>query len=58
MPRLTGRKATQGYIACIAFGLQHGYFTGAEAKALLYSAQLALSAYPGRQSKRNRNAKS
>jgi hypothetical protein len=54
MPRLTGRRNTQAYIACVAAGLQRAYFTGSEAKALLYTAQLALSAHPSRRASRGR----
>jgi hypothetical protein len=51
MPQLTGRRRAQAYFACVAAGLQRGYFKGAEAKAMLHSAQLALNAYPKRQQK-------
>lgn len=54
MPKLTGRRTTQAYIACVATGVQRGYFTGSESKALLYTAQLALSAYPSRRAQRGR----
>jgi hypothetical protein len=54
MPKLTGRRATQAYIACVAAGVQRGYFSGIEAKSLLYTAQLALSAYPSRSAKPKR----
>jgi hypothetical protein len=56
MPKITGRRSTQAYIACIAAGVQHDYLTGAEAKALLYTAQLALSAHPSRRAQRGRKA--
>lgn len=49
MPQLTGRRRAQAYFACVAAGLQRGYFPGHEAKAMLHSAQLALNAYPKRQ---------
>lgn len=48
MPQLTGRRRAQAYFACAAAGLQRGYFKGAEAKAMLHSAQLALNAFPKR----------
>ena len=51
MPQLTGRRRAQAYFACVAAGLQRGYFPGAEAKAMLHSAQLALNAFPKRQQK-------
>lgn len=54
MPKLTGRKHTQAYIACVAAGVQRGYFTGSEARSLLYTAQLALTAYPSRRANRGR----
>lgn len=54
MPKITGRRNTQAYIACVAAGLQRSYFTGSEAKALLYTAQLALSAHPHRRVNRGR----
>ncbi len=54
MPKITGRRSTQAYIACIAAGLQRHYLTAAEAKALLYTAQLALSAHPHRRVNRGR----
>jgi hypothetical protein len=54
MPKLTGRRCTQAYIACVAVGVQRNYFTGGEAKALLYTAQLALSAHPSRRAQRGR----
>lgn len=56
MPKLTGRRNTQAYVACIAVGLQRRYFTGAETKAMLYTVQLALSAHPTRRAKRGRRA--
>lgn len=56
MPKLTGRRNTQAYIACVAAGVQRRYFTGSEAKALLYTAQLALSAHPHRRVNRGRKA--
>ncbi|HEY0339903.1 MAG TPA: hypothetical protein VGC34_03780, partial [Steroidobacteraceae bacterium] len=49
MPQLTGRRRAQAYFACVAAGLQRGHFKGAEAKAMLHSAQLALNAFPKRQ---------
>ncbi len=52
MPKLTGRRMTQAYIACVAAGVQYAYFSGAEATSLLYTAQLALAAYPHRRAKR------
>ena len=54
MPKLTGRRNTQAYIACVAVGVQRGYFNGSEAKALLYTTQLALSAHPHRRVNRGR----
>ena len=51
MPELTGRRRAQAYFACVAAGMQRGYFKGAEAKAMLHSAQLALNAFPKRQQK-------
>jgi hypothetical protein len=54
MPKVTGRRNTQAYIACVAAGLQRNYFTGSEAKALLYTAQLALTAHPHRRVNRGR----
>ena len=56
MPKLTGRRNTQAYIACVAAGVQRRYFSGSEAKALLYTAQLALSAHPHRRVNRGRKA--
>jgi hypothetical protein len=44
MPHVTGRRNAQAYIACVAAGVQRRYITGADARALLYTAQLALSA--------------
>lgn len=44
MPHLTGRSKAQAYIACVAAGVQRRYITGAEARAMMYTAQLALSA--------------
>jgi hypothetical protein len=52
MPRITGRRATQAYIACVAAGVQRGYLTGKDASSLLYTAQLALSAWPSRRAQR------
>jgi len=51
MPELTGRRRAQAYFACVAAGMQRGYFRGSEAKAMLHSAQLALNAFPKRQQK-------
>jgi hypothetical protein len=56
MPKLTGRRNTQAYIACVAMGLQRRYFSPGEAKALLYTAQLALTAHPHRRVNRGRKA--
>lgn len=56
MPKLTGRRNTQAYIACVAAGVQRSYFTGSEARALLYTAQLALAAHPHRRVSRGRKA--
>ncbi len=56
MPKVTGRRNVQAYIACIAVGLQRKYVTGTESKALLYTAQLALAAYPHRRVNRGRKA--
>jgi hypothetical protein len=50
MPRLVGRRTTQAFIACVAVGVQRGYILGRDAKSLLYTAQLALSAHPKRES--------
>jgi len=58
MPKLTGRRNTQAYIACVAAGVQKRYFSGSEAKALLYTAQLALTAHPSRRARRGRKAQS
>ena len=44
MPHVTGRLKAQAYIACVAAGVQRRYINGAEARALLYTSQLALSA--------------
>ena len=44
MPHLTGRSKAQAYIACVAAGVQRRYICGAEARAMMYTAQLALSA--------------
>jgi hypothetical protein len=46
MPKVTGRRQTQAYIACIAVGVQRQYIAGKDAKSLLYTAQLALQAHP------------
>jgi len=46
MPKVTGRRQTQAYIACIAVGVQRQYIPGKDAKSLLYTAQLALQAHP------------
>ncbi len=54
MPRITSRKQTQGYIACVAAGVQRRYIDGKDAKPLLYTAQLALSAYPQRRANKGR----
>jgi hypothetical protein len=54
MPRITGRRNLQAYIACVAAGLGRQYFTGPEARAALYVAQIALSAWPRRQQTRGR----
>ena len=56
MPKVTGRRNTQAYIACVAVGVQRRYLSGSESKALLYTAQLALAAYPHRRSSRGRKA--
>lgn len=58
MPKITGRRNAQAYIACVAVGLQRRYFTGADAKAMLYTVQLALSAHPSRRARRGRKAQS
>lgn len=50
MPPLTGRGRAKAYIACVAAGVAHGHITGPEARAMLYSAQLALSVHPKRAS--------
>ncbi len=46
MPKVTGRRNTQAYIACIAAGVARGYIAGKDARPLLYTAQLALQAHP------------
>jgi len=48
MPKVTGRRQTKAYIACIAVGVQRQYIAGKDAKPLLYTAQLALQAHPER----------
>ena len=58
MPKVTGRRQTKAYIACIAVGVQRQYIAGKDAKPLLDTAQLALQAHPERtktprQSRRN-----
>jgi hypothetical protein len=52
MPKLTSRGMVQAFIACTAAGVQRRFITGNDASALLYTAQLALSAYPKRQKRR------
>jgi hypothetical protein len=54
MPQLTGRRAVQAYIACIAAGVQYKFLSGGDARALLYNAQLALAAFPSRRAARGR----
>jgi hypothetical protein len=44
MPLVTGRRNTQAYIACVAAGVQLKYIEAVEARSLLYTAQLALTA--------------
>lgn len=44
MPHVTGRRNAQAFIACCAAGVQLHYIGGAEARSLLYTAQLALAA--------------
>ncbi len=44
MPHVTGRRNAQAYIACVAAGVQRHYIAGGEARSLLYTAQLALTA--------------
>lgn len=44
MPHVTGRLKSQAYIACVAAGVQRRYINGTEARAMLYTSQLALSA--------------
>lgn len=57
MPRLTKRSNAQASIACIAVGVQQHYISAVEARAMLYTAQLALGAFPKRQQQRSRKAK-
>jgi hypothetical protein len=57
MPQLTCRRNVQAYIACCAAGVAHKYLTAADAKALMYSAQLALTAFPKRRASAARRAK-
>ena len=45
MPPLVSRGHTKAFIACVAAGVGHKYLTPLEAKSLMYSAQLALSAF-------------
>lgn len=45
LPLLTGRKNAAAYLACLAVGTQRCYLAPAEARNLLYTAQLALAAY-------------
>lgn len=49
MPQLVNRRNTTAYIACVAVGMQHNYLDAKEAKSLMYTAQLALSAFRPRQ---------
>lgn len=44
MPLVTTRSNTRAYIACVAAGVQRKYIAGVEARALLYTCQLALAA--------------
>lgn len=53
LPELTNRKNTQAYIACVAYGQARRYIPAAEARGMLYSAQLALAAFP-RKTRRTR----
>lgn len=57
MPRLTKRSNAQASIACIAVGVQQRYITGVEARTMLYTAQLALGAFPKRSPSKGRKAK-
>jgi hypothetical protein len=57
MPRLTKRSNAQASIACVAVGVQRRYITGSEARTMLYTAQLALGAFPKRQQQKGRNRK-
>lgn len=57
LPQLTGRRRTKAYLACVAVGVQRGYITGPEARAMLYVAQLALTANPKRQQPRTKGRK-
>ncbi len=54
MPQLTGRRRAQAFIACVAVGAQRKYLNKGEASSLLYTAQLALSAYPKRNAQKGR----
>ncbi len=57
MPRLTKRSNAQASIACIAVGVQRRYISGVEARTMLYTAQLALGAFPKRQQQKGRKQK-
>lgn len=45
MPTITSKRRAQCFIACAAAAQLHGYISGERARALLYTAQLAISAH-------------
>lgn len=47
LPALVSRDEIQAYIACVADGMVRRIITGAEARGMLYAAQLALSTISG-----------
>lgn len=52
LPQLTSRTNTKAYIACVAYGQARRYIAAAEARGMLYNAQLALAAFPRRQTRK------
>jgi hypothetical protein len=45
MPHITDADSVAAYIGCVAAGMQRGFINGAEAKAMLYTAQCAIMAH-------------
>jgi hypothetical protein len=57
LPMPVNRSGCLGLIACVAKGVSLGIVDGNEAKTLLYAAQLALSSFPKRASRKGGKAK-